>query len=154
MDRRERNGVELGQRVRDVDGKDLGRVSDLYDEAFGVTKGFPLLFRQDRVIGYAEVRGVRDGALVVARSDRQLLDLAAGEVPESWRIPAPPDFPTLATPAEARGVFEELAAERARSTGSPPATAAPPAVVRDEGREYEARRGEEPVAPAPPAAHP
>ena len=39
MTDRARNGVRLGQAVRDLDGKDLGRVHALYDEAFLAVKG-------------------------------------------------------------------------------------------------------------------
>src|SRR6266545_7872683 len=106
---RERNGVRLGQRVRDLDGTPMGRVTRLYDEGFEVRKGLPILFRKDFVARYDEVRGVRDGALVVARSRRDLFDLAAGRLPPSWRVPAPADFPTAATPAEACALREELA---------------------------------------------
>ncbi len=105
----ERNGVQLGQRVRDLDGTSLGRVTRLYESGFAVQRGPAILFRRDLVVGYDEVRGVRDGDLVIARSPRDLFELAAGRVPPSWRIPAPPDFPTAATPAEARYVREDLA---------------------------------------------
>ena len=85
---KELNGVRLGQRVRDADGKDLGRVTKLHAWGFEVLRGFPVLFRKDRVVRYDEVRGARDGALVVARSDHDLFDLAEGGVPRSWRVPA------------------------------------------------------------------
>lgn len=85
---RERNGVRIGQRVRDVDGKPLGRVDALYDSAFSVVKGLPLLFRRDLVAGYDEVLDRRGGEIVLARSSRDLLSLARGEVPPSRRAPA------------------------------------------------------------------
>jgi hypothetical protein len=109
---KERNGVRVGQHVRDLDGRSLGRVKELYDWGFGVEKGFPILFRKDHVFRYDEVRGTRDGALVVARTEKDLVALARGELPASWRIPAPADFPRAATPAEARGVFAEVASAR------------------------------------------
>ncbi len=105
----ERNGVRIGQRVRDVEGRNLGRVRALYEWGFAISRGFPILFRRDWVARYDEVRGVRGGALVLARSDRDLLDLAEGKVPSAWRIPTPPDYPALATPSEALGVFEGIA---------------------------------------------
>ncbi len=128
----ERNGVRIGQRVRDVEGRRLGRVKALYDEGFAISRGFPVLFRRDWVARYDEVRGVREGALVLARSDRDLFQLAEGEVPDAWRIPTPPHYPELATPSEALGVFEVIAggaistepggwpAGRAQAPASPP----------------------------------
>jgi hypothetical protein len=112
MRQQERSGVRLGQRVVDVDGNDLGRVAALYDEAFRVVKGFPILFRREQVIRYDEVRGERDGRLVAARGGRDLFVLAAGAVPESWRVPAPRGFPEIAAPGEARQLYVALAAER------------------------------------------
>jgi hypothetical protein len=100
----ERNGVRLGQRVVDVDGESLGRVDALYDAGFSVVKGLPLLFRSDFVARYDEVREVRGDDLVLARSKRDLLSLARGEIPPSWRVAAPPGRPTAATPSEARPV--------------------------------------------------
>jgi hypothetical protein len=150
----ERNGVRRGQRVRDADGKDLGRVKRLYPLGFEVRKGLPLLFRADAVIRYDEVRGVRDGVLVVARSDRDVLDLAAGGVPRTWRVPAPPGFPSAATPSEARLVLDDIAAGSAfspQSLDEPLASAAPvaPPPVPFE-RTYSATRGQaSPPAPRP-----
>jgi hypothetical protein len=106
----ELNGVRRGQRVRDLDGTDLGKVTHLYDWGFRAEKGFPILFGKSAVIRYSELRGIRNGELVVARSARDLFDLALGEVPPAWRIPAPPEFPSAATPSEARLLFEDLAA--------------------------------------------
>ncbi len=144
---KERNGVRLGQRVRDADGKDLGRVTELYAWGFKATRGLPVLTRRDEVVRYDEVRGVRDGALVVARSERDLLDLAAGGVPRSWRIPAPPGYPATATPAEARLVLEDIAAGAAfsRSAADEPLAATPPEappLTRDEERTYALLRGQ------------
>lgn len=118
--------VRLGRRVRDITGKDLGRVKALYDGAFLVQKGPALLFRKDLVIRGDEVRGVRDGVVVVARDDAALQTLAAGGVPDSWRVPTPPDYPQVAAPGEAHELLEVLAAERARpvtgaATGAEPA---------------------------------
>jgi predicted alpha/beta hydrolase len=85
---RERNGVRLGQRVVDLDGSSLGRVVALYAEGFATRRGLPILWRHGFVVLYDEVRGVRDGALVVARSSQDLQDAAAGDLPRSW---LPPD---------------------------------------------------------------
>lgn len=129
---KERNGVRIGQAVRDLDGMELGRVTALHDGSFTVSRGL-FLFRRDAVARYDEVRGVRDGALVLARSARDLDELAAGRIPPSWRIPTPPGFPAAATPSEARFVFEDLAARALgpRTIAAPvpqaPAGRAPPA---------------------------
>ncbi len=82
---RERNGVRVGQRVRDLDGTSLGRVKELYDGGFSVVKGFPILFRSDLVARYDEVREIRGRELVLARSRQDLLALARGELPPAWR---------------------------------------------------------------------
>lgn len=143
----ERNGVRLGERVVDADGKPLGKVTRLYPWGFLATRGFPVLTRRDEVIRYDEVRGARDGALVVARSDQDLLDLAAGGVPRSWRIPAPPGYPAAATPSEARLVLEDIASGAAFSRLGvdeplvPTAPEAPP-LTRAEEREYALTRGQ------------
>jgi hypothetical protein len=105
----ERNGVRLGQQVTDLDGRSLGRVTRLYQDGFVTREGLPILFRRDHLLRYEEVRGVRDGALVIARSGRDLHDLAAGGLPPSWRIPVPPSFPEAATPPEAALLRADLA---------------------------------------------
>jgi hypothetical protein len=122
---RERPDIRVGQPVRDLDGSSLGRVARLYDEAFLVVKGPPILFRTDQVIRYDEIRGERDGALVVARSPRSLFQLAAGQVPEIWQVAAPRGFPSAATPDEARGLFEELAAARRARRAAPAGVGGP-----------------------------
>jgi len=141
---RERNGVRMGQRVVDVDGKSLGRVVGLYDWGFAVRWGLPVLWRRDFVLRYDEVRGVRDGALVAARSSRDLDELAAGDVPPSWRIRTPPAYPAIATPAEARGLVAAVA--RGHVPGVSPAAepAEPPTapVTEPEVRAFADTRGE------------
>jgi hypothetical protein len=162
---KERNGVRVGQRVRDLDGHALGRVKELYDWGFGVEKGFPILFRKDHVFRYDEVRGTRDGELVVARTGKDLIDLSRGVLPESWRIPAPDGFPRAATPAEARAVFAEVASARLPPVGrvdtAPPHGPAPAGSLiwerpgeelgGDEERRYAERRGQ--GAEARPSPH-
>ncbi len=148
---RQRNGVRIGQRVRDLDGTSLGRVTALYEQGFAIRKGLPILFRTDHVARYDEVRGVRDGELILARSGRDLFALAAGEVGPSWRIPVPPEFPGIATPPEAALLREDLARGAVGGEGPPPplpsSEHAAPLEVETE-REYEER------APRPPAAAP
>jgi len=103
---RERNGVRIGQRVRDAEGRSLGRVDALYESGFSVVKGFALLFRKDLVAGYDEVLESRGGELVLARSSGDLFSLARGEFPPSWRnasaTRAPAAAKALATPPAAR----------------------------------------------------
>lgn len=145
----ERNGVRVGQRVRDLDGNDVGRVTRLYQDGFDVSKGFPILFRKDVVARYDEVRGIQGGVVVLARSRGDLQDLAAGHVPRAWRIPGPPEYPTTATPAEAGPVLQDLAAgaivARDAEAGGPVAPRAP----EDPGEARERPRGDATSAPRP-----
>lgn len=168
---KERNGVRVGQRVRDLDGRPLGRVKELFDWGFAVEKGFPVLFRSDHVLRYDEVRGTRDGALVIARTQRDLVDLSSGQLPASWRIPAPVGFPRAATPGEARAVYAEIASARlpapvdrieaARVDEGPPHGPAPaasliwerPADEPDEAEEPRPAGRHGPGAEANPSAH-
>jgi hypothetical protein len=137
----ERGGIRVGLPVRDLDGRKLGRVTDLYADAFAVEGGFPLLFRRDYVFPYTEVRAVQGGEVVVARSERTLLDLADGRVPANWRIAVPPGTPSTATPSEAREIVEELAGRRPARPAAP-AAAAETRAGPDEEREYARSRGE------------
>jgi hypothetical protein len=148
---RERNGVRLGQKVRDLDGKPLGKVTALYDWGFSVVKGLPFLVRSDHVVRYDEVRAVRDGELVVARSSRDLFELAAGDIPSSWRIPVPPDYPAAATPPEARLLRADLARGAISTDTAPsgrPAAQSTPITAAEE-REYARTRGQAVPAAAP-----
>jgi len=147
---RQRNGVRIGQRVRDLDGTSLGRVTALYEQGFAIRKGLPILFRSDYVARYDEVRGVRDGELIVARSGRDLFDLAAGGVGPSWRIPVPPEFPGTATPPEAALLREDIARGGLGGEGPPP----PPTSERALPLEVETEREYKERAPRPPAAAP
>jgi hypothetical protein len=148
---RERNGVGIGQRVRDLDGRSLGKVHALYDWGFAIRKGLPFLIRSDHVARYDEVRGVRDGELVLARSRRDLFDLAAGGVPATWRTPVPPGFPGIATPPEASLLRQDLA-RGAIATEHPPPAESPRAPAKtlsvEEEREHVRTRGQSvPAAP-------
>jgi hypothetical protein len=148
---KELNGVRLGQRVRDADGKDLGKVTKLHAWGFEVTRGFPILFRTDRIVRYDELRGARDGALVVARSDGDLLELAAGGIPRSWRVPSPPGYPSAATPAEAQFVLEDIARGAAFSRTPADELLAPlepSPLTREEELEYALTRGQAAVGAA------
>ena len=61
----ERNGVRKGQQVRDLDGKDLGKVTRLHAWGFETVKGLPVLIRDEYVFRYEEVRPGPGGTLVV-----------------------------------------------------------------------------------------
>jgi hypothetical protein len=148
---REAHGVRKGQRVRTVDGDDLGRVTKLYDGGFAVLKGFPILFGQTSVLRYDEVRGERDGALVVARSRRDLFDLSDGEIPPAWRVPVPHGFPAAATPAEAREIYSVVASwpvagVRPGDAPATPAQPAGPATADSQAVQARAATGEEVTA--------
>lgn len=161
---KELNGVRLGQPVRDLDGKGLGKVTALHAWGFEVAKGL-FLFRRTAVLRYGEIRGVRDGEVVVARSSRDLFELAAGRLPPSWRIPAPPEFPSAATPDEARLLLEDIAAGAIASEAGhaeplahahatpPPSQPAPPLERADERESFEARSAAGLRAPPAPPPH-
>jgi hypothetical protein len=93
---------------------------------------------------------LRDGALVVARSEAALLQLAGGEIPDIWRVPAPHAFPAAATPSEARDLFAELAAGRAASAVPATGVAEPAPLPAEDERDYARSRGESfPAGPPP-----
>jgi len=81
----ERKRIRKRMRVRDLDGRKLGRVTRLHADAFEVEGGFPFLFLREYVVGYGEVRAVEGGVVTVARSESALQDLAAGRMPASGR---------------------------------------------------------------------
>ncbi len=81
--------VRVGMRVVDADGRRLGKVTRCDPWAFEVVRGF--WGPRHWVIRYDEVVEVRGDEVHVARSDRDLLDLAAGRLPRTWsREGAPP----------------------------------------------------------------
>jgi len=97
---KERNGVRRGQRVRSLDGKDLGKVTKLHAWGFETVKGLPVLIRDEYVFRYEDVRGEEGGALVVARGEEDLFLLAQGRLPESWKVSTREGFPSAASPGE------------------------------------------------------
>ncbi|MFT3912546.1 MAG: hypothetical protein QM704_00230 [Anaeromyxobacteraceae bacterium] len=97
----ERNGVRKGQQVKDLDGKDLGKVTRLHAWGFETVKGLPVLIRDEYVFRYEEVRPGPGGALVVAKGANDIYALAEGKLPPSWNAVAPDGFPSVATPFEA-----------------------------------------------------
>jgi hypothetical protein len=97
----ERNGVRIGQRVKDLDGTDLGKVTRLDAQGFETVKGWPVLVRDERVFRYEDVRPSADGTLVVARGANDIFTLAEGKLPPSWNAASRAGFPVAATPFEA-----------------------------------------------------
>lgn len=88
--------VQVGMEVVDADGRRLGRVTRCDPLGFEVVRGF--WSPREWVVGYAEVLEVRGNQVRIARSDRDLLDLAAGRLPHGRRREEP-----LAPPASAPG---------------------------------------------------
>ncbi|BDG10245.1 hypothetical protein [Anaeromyxobacter paludicola] len=82
------SSVQRGMPVRDLDGRLLGRVSRLDEWGLEYEKG--LLFKQGGVAPWREVHALRDGTVVLARSERALFQLAAGQIPDTWRGSEPP----------------------------------------------------------------
>lgn len=110
---RERNGVRVGLKVKDLDGNSLGKVTRLHEWGFDAEKGLPLLFRQDFTAHWDEVRKVEDGVLVLARTKAGIHELARGKLPASWRTRAGKDgFPTAATPREAAALRASVPAKK------------------------------------------
>lgn len=97
----ERNGVRVGQRVKDLDGKDLGKVTRLHAQGFETVKGLPVLIRDEHVFRYEDVRPSADGTLLVARGEQDVFTLAEGRLPPSWKATSREGFPSAATPSEA-----------------------------------------------------
>ncbi len=75
-------GVKIGQTVYDADGKRLGKVTRCDPWAFEVQRGF--FGPRQWVIRYDEIVVLRADSVRVARSDADLFELAAGELPHSW----------------------------------------------------------------------
>lgn len=96
-------GVEIGQAVFDADGKRLGRVTRCDPWAFEVQRGF--FGPRQWVIRYDEILELGADSIRVARSDADLFELAAGELPHSWpRVGAPEGQVELpAAPGERSG---------------------------------------------------
>lgn len=88
--------------VSDADGKRLGKVTRCDPWGFQVQRGF--FSPYEWVIRYDEVVEISGDAVKVARADDALLELAAGQIPHSWkRVRSPGAAGSLpATPAEGR----------------------------------------------------
>jgi hypothetical protein len=82
-------GVQVGMIVRDAAGNTLGKVRRVYPWGFEAGKGFWSPYQW--VFRTEEVLRVGSGAVDVARGPDDLLRLANGELPSSWRrgTPAP-----------------------------------------------------------------
>jgi hypothetical protein len=104
---KERNGVRVGQRVKDLDGRDLGKVTRLHAWGFETVKGLPVLVRDEHVFRYEDVRPSQDGTIVVARGADDVYTLAEGRLPPSWKAGVREGFPSAATPSEAARLTKE-----------------------------------------------
>ena len=80
--------VQVGMTVVDADGRHLGKVTRCDRFGFEVVHGF--WSPREWVVRYDEVADVRRGEVHIARSDRDLLDLAGGRLPRTWRRDASP----------------------------------------------------------------
>lgn len=76
-------GVEIGHVVYDADGKLLGKVTRCAPEGFEVRRGF--FGGRSWVIRYDEILELGADSVKIARSDEDLFELAAGELPHSWQ---------------------------------------------------------------------
>lgn len=82
--------VQVGMTVVDVDGRRLGKVTRRDPWGFEVVRGF--WSPREWVVRYDEALEVRGGEVRIARGRDDLLELAAGRLPRSWRreaLPAP-----------------------------------------------------------------
>lgn len=79
--------VQVGMEVLDADGKRLGKVSRCDAWGIEVVKGF--WSPSEWVVRWDELLGVKDGKVLVDRSDEDLFVLAAGGLPPRWRRGTP-----------------------------------------------------------------
>ncbi len=145
--------VREGMIVRDLDGRLLGRVTRVDPWAVEFAKG--RFYRRDGAAPYSEIREVRDGEVILARSARALFELAEGRIPETWRGSEPPPLvgsehgvvPGTATPTLLPlGPKDEFPLETTPyGRGFPPVSEA-------EEREYAAVRGQHPPGEPPGSA--
>jgi hypothetical protein len=82
-------GVKVGQAVFDADGKRLGKVTRCDPWGFEVQRGF--FGPYEWVVRYDEILELGEDSVRIARSDADLFELAAGELPHSWGTVTPPD---------------------------------------------------------------
>lgn len=88
--------VKVGMSVVDEDGRRLGKVTRRDAWGFEVVRGF--WSPSEWVIRWDEVLAVGPGQVSVARSERALLELAQGGMPESWSRGTPPLVAAPSTP--------------------------------------------------------
>ncbi len=90
--------VQVGRTVLDADGRRLGKVTRCDAWGFEVVRGF--WWPREWVVRYDEVLEVRGDQVRIARGQDDLLDLAAGRLPRSWRRPG---MPAPLAPAASEG---------------------------------------------------
>jgi hypothetical protein len=76
-------GVKVGQVVFDADGQRLGKVTRCDPWAFEVQRGF--FGPRQWVVRYDEILELGADSVKIARSDADLFELAAGDLPHSWQ---------------------------------------------------------------------
>ncbi len=104
-------GVRVGQIVYDADGKRLGKVTRCDPWGFEVRRG--IFSPYQWVVRYSEILELAHDSLKIARSDSDLFELAAGELPHSWAREALPeaDRRIPAAPGETHPGLERSAAD-------------------------------------------
>jgi hypothetical protein len=109
----DQRGVRVGMTVRDAAGKTLGKVRRVYEWGFDAERGFWSPYQW--VFKHDEVARIDGEVVEVARGPDDLKQLAAGELPGSWRRYTAP-FGSASIPGAPR---EASAADRLVA-GRPP----------------------------------
>jgi hypothetical protein len=117
--------VRVGMAVRDASGKKLGKVSRVYPWGFEAVRRFWSPYQW--VFRYGEVNRIDGDTVEVARGQDDLLLLAGGGLPESWRrqelpfggsVPAAPAEVRVKTPQAAQETGPLSSEEERRSASA------------------------------------